>query len=160
MLAQPQLQHEWLSRLVGRWTSEAKCSAGSDQPPETFRGTEVVRSLGGLWILCEGEGDMPGGGKALSVITLGFDPAQSRFVGTFIASVMTHLWVYNGSLDATGKVLTLDAEGPDWSNDNKLAKYHDIITIVDDDHRMLTSEKLNDDGTWTQFMESHYHRVM
>ena len=32
---------------------------GPDKPPETFRGTDSVRSIGGLWVLCEGR---PGGG--------------------------------------------------------------------------------------------------
>ena len=32
--------------------------------------------------------------------TLGYDPAKKKYVGTFIASVMTHLWIYSGSLDA------------------------------------------------------------
>ena len=45
-------------------------------------------------------------------MTLGYDPVQKRFVGTFIGSMMTHMWIYNGTLDAAGKVLTLDTEGP------------------------------------------------
>ena len=43
--------------------------------------------------------------------------------------MMTHLWVYDGALDAAGKVLTLDAEGPSFTGDGTTAKYQDVIEI-------------------------------
>jgi hypothetical protein len=50
---------------------------------------------------------MPGGGTCDSIMTPGYDPPTKRFVGPFIASMLTHVWIYNGSLDAAEKVLTL-----------------------------------------------------
>ena len=158
MHAEPQQEHRWLEALVGEWISEAECSMGPGQPPSKTKGTERVRSLGGLWVLAEGEGEMPGGGQATMLLTLGFDPQRKRFVGTWIGSMMTHLWVYDGGLDAAGKVLTLDAEGPDFANPGKLAKYQDIIEIVDRDHRILRSRTPGPDGTWNTFMTAHYRR--
>jgi hypothetical protein len=142
---------------VGEWVYESECSMGPDQPEAKSRGTEVVRSLGGLWVVAEGEGEMPGGGTAKTIMTLGYDPRSDRYVGTFIASMMTHLWVYGGSLDADGRVLTLDTEGPDFTS-TKMAKYKDIIEFVSDDHRVMTSQTLGDDGTWHRFMTAHYRR--
>ncbi|MGH8728980.1 MAG: DUF1579 domain-containing protein, partial [Burkholderiales bacterium] len=113
MKTEPQKEHEWLQKLVGEWTYESDCSMGPGKPNEKFKGTESVRSLGGLWILAEGRGEMPGGGAATMLITLGYDPQRKRYVGTWIGSMMTYLWVYDGGLDAAGKVLTLNAEGPD-----------------------------------------------
>ena len=72
--------------------------------------------------------------------------------------MMTHLWLYEGSLDAAGRVLTLDAEGPSMTGDGKMAKYQDIITFESDDHRVLASRMLGDDGAWRQFMTAHYRR--
>jgi Protein of unknown function (DUF1579) len=88
---------------------------------------------------------------------LGYDPQQNRYVGTFVGSMMTHLWLYNGTLDATGKVLTLDTEGPNFEQSG-MTKYKDIIEVVSADHRMLTSQILTADGQWVQFMTAHYHR--
>ena len=160
MNAQPQKQHEWLQQLVGKWTMEAEALAGPDQPSFKSTGTESVRSLGGLWVLCEGRGEMPGGGIANSLMTLGYDPQKKRYVGTWIGSMMTHLWVYDGEVDATGKVLTLSAEGPNFADEGKMARYRDVIEIVGSDHRTLTSHQLGDDGKWRQFMTAHYRRTM
>ncbi len=121
-------------------------------------GQEVVRSLGGLWVIGEGSGDTPDGGSCDSVMTLGYDPQAKRFVGSYIASVMTHFWPYLGSLDESRKILTLDSEGPNFSGDGTMAKYQDIIEIVTPDHRTLTARVQVEDGTWQQFMTAHYRR--
>lgn len=158
MQAEPQKEHQWLQRLVGEWTYENECPPEPGKPPKKFTGTESVRSLGGLWVIAEGEGEMPDGKPAKMIMTLGYDPQKKAYVGTWLGSMMTHLWVYDGAVDATGKVLTLNADGPSFIEPGKTAKYQDIITFKTDDHRTLTSRTLGDDGKWTQFMEAHYHR--
>ena len=158
MKAEPQKEHRWLHRLIGAWTMESECVMAPGQAPTKTKGTETVRSLGGLWTIGEGQGEMPGGGTANMIMTLGYDPRRKRFVGTFTASMMTHLWIYEGTLDAAGKVLTLDAEGPGFSDDGKLAKYQDIIEFKGDDERVLRSRVRLDDGTWNEFMSARYRR--
>lgn len=155
---EPQKEHRWLHRLVGEWTFETEMSMGPDQPPIKSHGRETVRSLGGLWTIAEGVGEVPGGGTHQSIMTLGFDPQTQRFVGTFIASVITHLWPYNGTLDASEKVLTLDSEGPGFAGDGTMSKYQDIIEFVSDDHRTLSSQVLGPDGFWIPFIKAHYRR--
>jgi hypothetical protein len=154
----PQKEHEWLQRLVGEWTYEGEAAMEAGKPPERFRGTERVRSLGGLWILAEGQGAMPDGDAATMVMTLGYDPRTQRYVGTWVGSMMTHLWVYDGALDAGGRSLTLEAEGPSMASEGKAAKYRDVITVESDDHRVLTSQMLGDDGQWHGFMTANYRR--
>lgn len=157
--AEPQAEHQWLQQLVGDWTSEHECDMGSGQPPQKLTGVETVRSVGGLWIVCEGRGDTPEGGEAFMMLSLGFDPAKKAFVGTFLSSMMTNLWVYEGRLDASGKVLTLDTEGPSFSGDGTSRRYQDIIEIVSPEHRLLRSQILGDDGNWHGFMTAHYRRT-
>jgi hypothetical protein len=55
-------------------------------------------------------------------------------------------------------VLTLDSEGPSMKGDGTLAKYQDAIEVKSDDHRVLTSRVLGEDGKWTLFMTAHYRR--
>jgi hypothetical protein len=158
MQIEPQPEHKWLQKLVGEWTFEGDCVMGPDQPATKHSGSESVRSVGGLWTLGEIRGAGPDGGQATSFMTLGYDPATKRFVGTFIVSIMTYLWIYSGALDAAGKVLTLDAEGPDFSGGPGMVKYQDIIEFVSDDHRTLKSRLLGQDGKWQNFMTVHYRR--
>ena len=158
MMAEPRKEHEWLQKLVGEWTYESEATMEPGKPPMRFSGTENVRSLGGLWILAEGQGEMPGGGTATTMMTLGYDPQKKRFVGTWVGSMMTYLWVYDGELDAAESVLTLNAEGPSIATEGKIEKYKDVIEFKNDNHRVLTSHMLGDDGEWHGFMTANYRR--
>jgi hypothetical protein len=158
MKAEPQKEHQWLHKLVGDWTFETEATMEPGKPAEKFQGSESVRSLGGLWVLAESQGEMPGGGPATMIMTLGYDPQRKRYVGTWIGSMMTHLWVYDGALDAGERVLTLEAEGPSMAGDGGMAKYRDVIELKSDDHRVLMSHMLGDDGEWHKFMTANYRR--
>lgn len=159
MQSKPEPQHRWLLRLIGDWKSEGKADVGPGQPGETFESIESFRAIGELWVQGEGQMKIPDGSPATTQMTLGYDPARQRFVGTWIGSMMSHLWIYDGALDAGGTILTLESEGPSFSGDGKMAKYRDVIEMKSDDHRVLTSQTLRADGTWHQFMEAHYRRV-
>lgn len=151
-------EHKWLQKLVGEWTVEGSMTMEPDKPVEKFQGTESVRSLDGVWILAEGHGSMPDNCPATTIMTLGYDPSKGRFTGTFIGGMMTHLWIYDGVLDAGERILTLDTEGPDMSAGGKMARFQDVIEFVSDDHRTLTSRMLGSDGNWHEFMKAHYRR--
>lgn len=157
MQAEPQKEHEWLLQLVGDWTFEVEGEEPGKEPMKAS-GTETVRSLGDLWVVGEGEGDMPDGTPGTTQLTLGYDPSTQRFVGTWIGSMMTHMWVYDGELDDSGRVLVLDSEGPSMSGGPAKAKYQDVIEIEDDDTRLLRSRVLGDDGDWHEFMTARYRR--
>ncbi|HOA75786.1 MAG TPA: DUF1579 domain-containing protein [Phycisphaerae bacterium] len=161
MDVKPQNEHRWLERLVGEWSYEHECKVGDET--SKWSGREVVRSLGGLWTIAEGEGEMPCGGTGQTIMTLGYDPQKKRYVGTFLVSVMAYLWVYEGSVDASGKRLVLDTVGPKFSQDGTplegTARYQDIVEIIDDDHRILRSQVLGDDGQWHPIMTGHYRRT-
>jgi hypothetical protein len=155
----PQREHQWLQQLVGEWSYETATTVEPGQPPVTAQGTESVRSLGGLWVLGESQGEMPGGAIGTALVTLGYDITRKRFVGTWIGSMMTNLWVYDGELDASGRVLTLDSEGPSMSDDGTTSKYQDVIAFQGDNQRTMTSRTLLPDGTWQQFMTVVYRRA-
>jgi hypothetical protein len=156
MPAPPQKEHLWLHKFLGEWTFEGIATMEPGQAPVEFRGSEKVRALGEIWILAEGQGEMPGCGTATTLMTLGYDPQKKRFLGTWVGSMMTHLWVYDGTLDAGGAVLTLNTLGPD--QEGKLVKFMDVIEFKSADHRVLTSHLLGGDGAWFGFMTANYRR--
>jgi uncharacterized protein DUF1579 len=158
MNAKPEKQHRWLEKLLGNWTYETEAPAHDGQPASKATGTETVRSIGGLWIQAEGRGDMPGGGPATTVMTLGYDTLKKRYVGSWVGSMMTYMWVYDGELDTAERVLTLNSEGPSMSGDGTLSAYQDVIEFKGDDHRTLTARVRKPDGTWQPFMTVTYRR--
>jgi hypothetical protein len=159
MEEKPLKEHQWLEKLLGEWTYETEAAMEPGKPPEKFSGTETVRSIGGFWIVCEGRGIMPEVGMATTIMTLGYNPLKKRYTGTFIGSMMSHMWLYDGALNPAGKVLRLDTVGPSFTEEGKMVKYQDVIEIVDDDHRMLSSGTIGDDGKWHKFMSVTYRRA-
>jgi Protein of unknown function (DUF1579) len=158
MIAEPQSQHHWLQKLVGEWNYETEILGGTHSSPEKATGTETVRSLGDFWVLAEGQGEMPGCGAMTTVVTLGYNPRKQKFVGTWVGTMMPELWISEGELDADEKVLTLNSEGPAMTEDGTLANYRDIMEIKDNDHRVMTSHVLGNDGVWNHFMTVNYLR--
>jgi Protein of unknown function (DUF1579) len=158
MTATPQSQHHWLQKLVGEWTYEMLIPAQAGRPEMKAMGTERVRPIGGIWVQAEGDGEMPGSGPATTIMTLGYDPAKGRFVGSWIGSMMTHQWVYDGELDTAKNELTLTSEGPSMSGDGTLALYRDTIALKSDRERTLTASVRGEDGAWQPFMSVTYRR--
>ncbi|WP_326540018.1 DUF1579 domain-containing protein [Pseudorhodoferax sp.] len=158
MQSEPLEQHRWLAQLAGEWTMDGEADMGPGQPQHRSTGTETVRSLGDLWIVCEGTSDMPGGGAAQMRMTLGYDPERQAFVGNWVGSMMTLMWVYQGQLDTERRVLTLDTEGPSFTGDGKTVRYQDVVTLVDERTRTLHSQTLGEDGQWKRFMTATYRR--
>lgn len=146
--------HRWLRRLIGRWQAS---------PAEKDGGCsgwiEEVRAVGDIWVVAEGRSEGPDGEPMTTIVQLGHDPARGHYVGTWIGSMMTHMWLYAGTLDESGQRLTLDCEGPDFGQPGRTARYQDIIAFIDDDHRALISRMEGPDGQWRELMRVDYHRA-
>jgi hypothetical protein len=158
-IARPGPEHRWLERLVGEW--EFTTPLPPDMPAPPGGGESLVqtfRSLHGIWVMGESAMPVPDGTMGTAVITLGYDPARGRFVGTWIGSMLNHLWVYDGELDADRQVLSLDATGPAMDGTDRMQLYRDSIELVDDDHYVLRSAVKEDSGEWREFMAVDYRR--
>jgi Protein of unknown function (DUF1579) len=159
MMEKPQTEHEILQNLVGNWKVLGECSM-PDGSVDKNESTVSFKSIGGLWVV--GEGQMPGpeGLDMATIMTLGYDPALGRFVGTFIASCMTKLWVYSGGVyNAAAKKLVLEATGPRCDGKPGEAPYQDTIEFVNENQFVLSSQMQGDDGKWFSFMKAVHHRV-
>lgn len=156
-MPEPERQHKWLQKFIGEWRTEAPCyGENSDTPVE---GRETISKVGETWIEMHGFAEA-NGDEMHTRMMLGYDPKKEKFVGTWIGNMMTHLWVYEGTLDHDEKVLTLNCEGPSFSGDGTMQAYQDIHEFVDDDHRILRARTKDAEGNWSDFfMTTHYHRV-
>jgi hypothetical protein len=155
--AEATTEHRWLQRLVGEWRYESEGEADPGEPPIRDTGTESVRPLGEVWMVCESRSEADE--SSSNIMTVGYDTEKKRFVGTFIGSMMTFLWLYEGQLDADGSTLVLESEGPSFAEEGTTARYRDTMEMRSDDHRVFTSSYLADDGSWHPFMTTRYRRV-
>lgn len=166
MGTKPIKEHEWLKNLLGEWRTESDISREPGGPKQKAHGTASVKSLGGLWafsedkeVMPEGKEKMPDGSDTLSYFTLGYDVSFKEYRGCWFGSVSSHLWKYTGELSADGKTMTLSCEGPSMIEDGKTAPYRDVIELIDDNHRTLTSYAQDDKGEWQEFITTHYYRA-
>ncbi|MBD0319210.1 MAG: DUF1579 domain-containing protein [Gemmatimonadetes bacterium] len=148
-------EHRWLEQMVGDWTFEIEAEMEPGAEPGRHTGRESVRSLGGIWVVAEGRSD-DASDPHLSVMTLGFDPAKGRCVGSFVSSMMPGMWVYEGELDPSSSKLVLNTRGPSAAGDGTTADYRDTIEFASPDHRILTSSYQDAAGEWQLFMTAHY----
>lgn len=156
MFAKPQVEHQWLEKLVGSWEFEHACQM-PDGTKSTTPGEMQCRMLGGLWLIMESSGQSDDGEPWSSIMTLGFDPAIDRYVGTFLGSMMANIWSYQGVLDSTNKRLPLDTQGPKFDGSG-VCPYRDTIEWIESDRWLFTSQMQLDDGQWVQFMEGLHVR--
>jgi hypothetical protein len=156
-LALPTPQHQWLQQLVGEWKAEVEVQMDPAQPPMKYEASESVKALGGFWTISEVSGTFdtaPYAGR----MTLGYDPEKEKYVGTYVDSFTSMLWVYEGSVDESGKVLTLETEGPCELQGGRIAKFKEVIEILNPDERKFTSSVQDAEGNWTTMMTIRYQR--
>lgn len=155
---EPEKQHQWLEQFVGEWESTAEFAMGPDQPEMKCEGTMTYRMLGGFWVVAEVSNESPGM-TMKAIQTVGYDPAKKKYVGTWVDSVTSHMWNYTGTVDESGKILALDAEGPNFMADGKMTTFRDAYEFKSPDHIISSSSILMDDGEWVTFMKGEMRRV-
>ncbi|HEX2101160.1 MAG TPA: DUF1579 domain-containing protein [Candidatus Synoicihabitans sp.] len=151
----PLPQHAWLQRFVGDWDSDIEMPMDPGQPPMKSKGIDRCQMLGGYWLISEGQNlDFPYSWR----LTLGYDAGAQRYVGTWTDTMSPHLWQYRGSVDATGRILTLETEGPFPFAPGVVSKFREVSEFVTEDHRVFTSSRLNEQGQWTELLRINFRR--
>jgi hypothetical protein len=156
-LPPPTKEHQWLEQLVGEWETEGEAIFDPSQPPIKSKGSESVRAVGGFWVLAENRGEIQDI-KFTGFMTLGYDAQKKLYVGTWVDSMTSYLWTYEGTLDDAGKVLTLNTKGPSPYKPGELCRFRDMIEIKSKDHKVLSSSFEGEDGNWVPMMTMHFRR--
>ncbi|MFN8506599.1 MAG: DUF1579 domain-containing protein [Dehalococcoidia bacterium] len=150
-------EHRWLQQLLGEWTFEGAFHMPPDDNNEArTSGTQSFRPLG-VWVMGT-MAEPPGGANDESVISLAFDSEKGRFVGTFLSSMSTHIWLYEGDLDAGANSLVLNADGPSMDGTPGTQHYQDIIDISGPASYVMRSRVETPDG-WVEFMRLTFTRA-
>lgn len=147
----PTKEHKWLQQFVGQWSTHSKADMGPGQPAMECEGSIVSRMIGGFWVVNEMKAEMAGS-SMVGIQTVGYDAAKKKYVGTWVDSMVNYMWRYEGTVDKTGKILTLEAEGPNFMADGKLTKFQDVYEFKSADEIAIFSKMLGEDGKWITFM--------
>jgi hypothetical protein len=155
----PDPEHEWLQQLTGEWDAEVEAHMEPGKPPQKSKGTQSVRAVGGFWILSEINGICPAMDAPFTgLLTLGYDQDQKKFVGTWVDSMGSYLWKYEGTLDPARRRLTLTTEGPCPMAPDKRSRFREVIELTSKDHQVFTTSIQGEDGKWVTMMTCHSRR--
>lgn len=154
----PTQEHAWLQKFTGDWITESKATMAPGQPPMECSGTMTSRNLGGFWVLNEIKGEWAGD-PMTGIQTIGYDDGKKKYVGTWVDSATSFMWQYEGTIDSSGKILTLEADGPNFMEAGKMTKFQDIYEFKSADEMVTSSRMLGTDGKWVTFMSGTTKRV-
>jgi hypothetical protein len=87
------------------------------------------------------------------ILTFGYNPEKKVYVGTWIDSMTSQKWEYEGSVDKAGKVLSLTTRGF-CPMEQKMCNFRSTVEFKSDDVRVLTEKKEMEDGTWATVVVS------
>jgi hypothetical protein len=124
--------HEWLGQFIGEWKSTITIHMGD--APMVSQGTTTWEWLiPGRFIIDRMESEMMGMPMTGVGIT-GFDNLKRQYTGVWMDSMSTGIMPLQGSLDPTGKVLTMvgDMDEPTTGEMGKPVLF--VTTIVDENH--------------------------
>jgi hypothetical protein len=151
-MPKPTPEHEWLQRFVGEWVSEGEAFMAPDQPPVKLAGIEKTRSLG-FWVVGEITSTLEHFPYE-QIYTIGYNPASGKYTGSVVDSMMSHMWLNEGSVE--GNSITLETEGP--CPVNGTTKFRETTEFKTPDHKVFTSRLLAPDGEWKVAMTINCYR--
>ena len=152
----PLKEHELLEKFVGEWESEGEAFMAPGQPPTKLKGVESSRMIGGFWFVAQIKSTLPDFPYE-QILTIGYDPAKGKYIGTLIDSMTSHVWQFEGIFDATGNILTWQTEGPVPSPKTP-SKFREVMELKSPNHKVFTSSILGPDGSWNTLMTINIRR--
>ena len=148
-----------LAPMVGTFETKVRTWMDPDptKPPEDTAGSSVnTWALGDRYVQMKYEGIMMG--ETLNGIGfIGFDNVSKKYVSTWIDTAGTGMMWSTGTMDASGKVISLKAMVNDPST-GKPSPADTKITITDNDHHKLEMWGKNPAGKMAKIMEIEYTR--
>lgn len=157
-ISKPVQEHSWLKQFIGEWDTEIEAFEPGKKAPVKSRGVEVVHPIGGFWVVGESKStfmDTPFTG----MLTLGYDEKAKNYIGTWVDSMTGRMWQYDGQVDSTGRVLTLESEGECPRVPGKMLKFKEVVEFPDKDTKRFTSLMQGDDGQWVTMAVMNSRRI-
>ena len=159
MMPKPGTEHERLKPFEGTFKSEVELWMGPGDPMVST-GTMINSwQLGGLFLHQDYQGDPSDGpfpeftGKGY----WGYNTTLKRYEGFWIDNASTIMQIDTGTVDASGKVWTMNAEVPCPQTGDTMKK-RSVITLIDKNHNKIEMFFTGADGNEMKCMEINYTR--
>lgn len=155
-LSGPSEKHKVLAQLAGSWEAHSKAFMRPGQPPLESHGSAETRLILGGRFLQEDYsntfGKAPFQGHGLT----GYDLIKQKYVNVWVDNLGSWLTQSEGTLDASGKVLTLAGTMPDPQTGK--GRPTKTITRIESADRHVFEIYDNVDGKDVKIMEVTYTR--
>jgi hypothetical protein len=126
----PGAPHKILASLVGSWKTRTRGWMDPDKPPMESTGTcEQKMLFDGRYLQQEYTGDMMGSPFA-GINLIGYDNHTQKYVSTWIDSMSTGIFYFEGTASADGKTITQESSYDDPVRGPM--KWRSVTRIVDD----------------------------
>ncbi len=112
-LAVPGAPHKMLAELAGTWTTRTKGWMEPDKPPMESTGTcEQQMLLGGRYLQQEYRSEMMGS-PFTGINLIGYDNYTKKYVSTWIDSMSTGIYYFEGGASPDGRTITQECSYDD-----------------------------------------------
>ena len=152
----PGAQHKLLERMAGKWDTVTKSWSSPDKAPEVSYGVcEQKMILGGRFLQQECSGEMMGDAFTGIGFT-GYDNHTGKFVSTWMDSMGTAIYIFEGKADAGGRGFTQKC-----SADNPVRgpmEWRSVCALKDDDTIAFEMYEASKGGREQKMMEMTYTR--
>ena len=149
--------HKKMEPLVGEWRADVKVWMAPGEPQRSQGTSKNEMILGGRFLKSEFSGTMMG--KPFKGIGInGYDIHKGKFTGLWLDDMSTSYMASEGTLDSSGKVLTLTSEF-DCPVRKQKVKMRMVSTLIDNDSHKLEMFDSTPDGNEMKTMEILYARV-
>ncbi len=154
-LITPQPEHALLRRFVGEWSFVKKAVPADGKSAIVGRGEISARMVGDFFALCQWKGDLYGTDFE-AVQTLGYSITKKQYVGTWIDSILSHLWHFEGEANKAGNKVVVIAEGPGPGDGT--AEFKETYDFRSPDEIVITGE-MKQGNQWIPFMTTELKRT-
>ncbi len=155
-LAIPGAPHKLLARMAGSWNTRTKSWTGSDQPPTESKGTcELKMLFDGRYLQQECSGEMMGSPFSGVGVT-GYDNHTKKFVSTWMDSMSTGIYFFEGIGSTDGKSFTQESRYDDAVQGPM--KWRAVTKLVDDNTFVFEMYGAHKKGKEDKMMEMTYTR--
>ncbi len=155
-LGTPGAPHKLLAGMAGSWATKTKGWMDPSKPPMESAGTcEQKMILGGRFLQQEYNGEMMGSPFAGIGVT-GYDNHTKKYVSTWMDSMGTGIYLFEGTASADGKTITQESHYDDPFRGPMT--WRSVTKIVDKNTHVFEMYGIDKNGKEEKMMEITYTR--